>query len=389
MDKNKKRIAINVGSGFVPGLNAVLKGAALAARRLDWELCGIHHGFEGLLHWDRYPDGGLVPLVPALIDNLDPSGSGLLGMSPRVDPFQVRYEDEQGMLEERDVSDELLATLKAERIDAVISVVGLQGLSVLYKLHRKGLRTICVPRSVENDIASTMVSFGFNSTLSFTIEMLDRARQAAQASQLVVVVEVLGEQAGWLALQAGIAAGADAVVIPELPCDLRELASQLQSRVNVQRPFGLVVVAQGARFVEDAKAGNAAPVVNSLKASLSPNATEPSGMHVINRSGFAAEKVASGLQQRTPLVVQPLVLGPWARGGAATAVDRQLGLAYGAAAIHALDSGQEAAMVAFVPPGIKFVPLQDAINKVRTVPENSELIQIARSLGIFLGGKQS
>lgn len=389
MDKNKRRVAINVGAGFVPGLNAVLKGAALAATRLDWELFGIRDGFDGLLNRDRYPDGGLVPLGPTLIDNLDPSGSGLLGMSLRIDPFQVRHEDENGMLEERDLSDELLAALKTERIDAVISVVGLQGLSILYKLNRKGLRTICVPRSVENDIASTMVSFGFNSTLSFTIEMLDRARQAAQASRQVAVVEVLGEQAGWLALQAGIAAGADAVVIPEIPCDLNKLATQLPSRVTAQRPFALVVVAQGARFVEDAKAGNAAPVVNSLKASLSPMATEPSGMHVINRSGFAAETVANGLQQRTALAAQPLVLGPWARGGAATAVDRQLGLAYGAAAIQALDSGQEAAMVAFNPPDIKFVPLKDAINKVRTVPENNEFIQIARSLGIFLGGNQS
>ncbi len=389
MNKIKRRIAINVGASFVPGLNAVLKGAALAATRLGWELVGLRDGFGGVLNPDQYPDGGILPLGPTLMDNLDPSGSGLLGMSLRMDPFQVRYKDEHGMLEERDVSDELLATLKTEGIDAVISVVGLQGLSILYKLNQKGLNTICVPRSVENDIASTMVSFGFNSTLSFTIAMLDRARQAAQASQQVSVVEVIGAQAGWLALQSGIAAGADAIVIPEVPCNLNELAAQLQSRVTAQRPFGLVVVAQGAQFLEEANTADSESAVNSLKASLSPMATEPSGAYAINRSGFAAENIANGLQQRTALAAKPMVLGPWARGGAATAVDRQLGIAYGAAAIQALDAGHDGSMVAFVPPDIKFVPLPAAINRVRTVPENNEFIQIARSLGIYFGGKQS
>ena len=149
--------------------------------------------------------------------------------------------------------------------------------------------------------------------------MLDRARQAAQASRQVAVVEVLGEQAGWLALQSGIASGADAVVIPELPCDLNDLAAELQSRVTVQRPFGLVVVAQGARFVADTKDGDAEAPINPLRASLSPMATEPSGAYAINRSGCAAETVANGLQLRTNLAAKPMVLGPWARGGASSA----------------------------------------------------------------------
>ena len=126
------------------------------------------------------------------------------------------------------MSDELLKRLKAENIDALISVVGGQGLSILYKLHRKGLNTVCIPRSIENDIASTSVSFGFNSALSFTIEMLDRARQAAQSARKIAVVEVQGEQAGWIALQAGIAVCADAVLIPEIPCDLKNVAARLK-----------------------------------------------------------------------------------------------------------------------------------------------------------------
>ena len=227
-------------------MNAVVMGAALAASKLGWEMVGIRDGFDGLLHPERYPDGGLVPLSPQLIENLDPAAGGLLGQSARVDPFHVRQVNEDEMVEEVDMSDELLKRLKAEKIDALISVVGGRGLSILYKLHRKGLNTVCIPRSIENDIAATMVSFGFNSALSFTIEMLDKARQAAQSARKIAVVEVLGEQAGWLALQAGIAVCADAVLIPEIPCDLRKVAARLKEKMTPSRPYGLVVVAEGA-----------------------------------------------------------------------------------------------------------------------------------------------
>jgi 6-phosphofructokinase 1 len=378
----QRRIAIMVGAGYVPGINAVIMGAALAAGKLGWEMVGIRDGFDGLLHPDRYPDGGLVPLDPKLIDNLDPAAAGLLGQAPRVDPFHVRTVNEDDMVEEVDMSDHLLSALKDQDIDALISVVGGRGLSILYKLHRKGLNAVCVPRSIENEIAATMVSFGFNTALSFTIEMLDRVRQAAQSARKIAVVEVLGEQAGWLALQAGIAVCADAVLIPEIPCDLRTVAARLKDKVTPRRPYGLVVVAEGAKFVDGPQA-QAPP--SSLKASLSPLSTGDASDHVIQRSGQAAETVATGLQLLIAEETYPLVLGPWVRGGAPTAVDRQLGLGYGAGAVRALKAGKNGVMVAFVPPDMTFVPLTEAINKVRTVPTDSEFIQIARSLGIFLG----
>ena len=377
-----RRIAIMVGAGHVPGLNAVIMGAAMAAGKLGWEMVGIRDGFDGVLHPERYPDGGLVTLSPQLIENLDPNAAGLLGQAPRVDPFHVRRVNEDEMVEEVDLSGELLAKLQAENIDALIAVVGGRGLSILYKLHRKGLNTVCVPRSLENDIAATSVSFGFNTALSFTIEMLDRVRQAAQSARKIGVVEVLGDKAGWLALQAGIAVCADAVLIPEIPCDLQAVAARLQDRVTARRPWGLVVVAEGATFIE---APNAEAKPSSLKASLSPLATGDASDHVIRRSGQAAETVASLLQLLIAEETFPLVLGPWVRGGAPTAIDRQLALAYGAGAVRAIKAGSYGTMAAFVPPDLKFVPLADAINKVRTVPARSEFIQIARSLGIFLG----
>ena len=380
--KDRKRVAINVGSGFVPGMNAVIIGAALSAAKLGWEVAGIRDGFDGILHPERYPNGGLVPLGPQVIERLDPAGGGLLGQSARVDPFHVRRVNEDELVEEVDMSDQLLESLKAEKIDALISVVGGRGLSILHKLQRKGLNIVCVPRSIENDIAATMVSFGFNSALSFTIEMLDRARQAAQSAGKIGVVEVLGAQAGWLALQAGIAARADAVLIPEIPCDLKIVAKSLKEKISPERPCGLVVVAEGAQFLTRARKEEH---VSPLKSSLSPLATGEASDHVIHRSGQAAETVADELQLLIAEETHPLVLGSWARGGTPTAVDRQLGLVYGAAAVQALKEGENGVMVAFVPPDMRFVPLAEAINKVRTVPTDSEFIRIADGLGICLG----
>jgi 6-phosphofructokinase len=213
--------------------------------------------------------------------------------------------------------------------------------------------------------------------------MLDKARQAAQAAGKIAVVEVLGSQTGWLALQSGIAAGADAVLIPEVPCDLQKLAAKLKEKMTTRRPYGLVVVAEGANLVDNAKAGT--DKASTLKASLAPLALGDNSSHVIQRSGQAAETVANRLQLLIAEETFPLVVGPWARAGTPTAVDRQLGLAYGAGAVQALNTGQTGVMVAFVPPDIRFVPLAEAINKVRTVPPDNEFRRTAQSLGICLG----
>jgi len=376
-----RRIAINVGAGFVPGMNAAVMGAATAAAKMGWETVGIRDGFEGLLCPERYPDGGLVNIDRQLLENLDPSGGGILGQAARVDPFHVRRVKDD-MVEELDLSDLLLKRLNEDKIDALISVIGGRGIGIFHKLHRKGLNTVCIPRSLENDIAATAVSFGFNTALSVTIDMLDKARQAAKSARKIAVVEVLGGQAGWLALQAGIAVCADVVLIPELPCDLRRVAARLKEKMTAGRRYGLVVVSEGATFVN---APQASEKPSSLKASLSPLATGDNSEHVIQRSGQAAETVASQLQLLLAEETFPLVIGPWVRGGTPTAVDRQLGIAYGAGAVRAITSGQFGVMMSFAPPDIKYVPLTEALNKVRTVPQDCEFMKIAQSIGICLG----
>ena len=383
MKTNGRRIGIMVGAGYVPGINAVITGSAIAAGKMGWELVGIRDGFEGLLHPEKYPHGGLVTLDPELIENLDPSAGGVLGQSAKVDPFHVRQINELEMVEEVDMSDELLKRLNTENIDGLISVVGGKGLTILYKLHRKGLNTVCIPRSIDNDIASTSVAFGFNSALTLTIEMLDRARQSARSARKIAVVEVQGEQAGWIALQAGIAVCADVIMIPEIPVDLKNAAGRLREIMSAGKSYGLVVVAQGAKFINRAKKQE---VVSSLKATLSPLATGDSNSeHVILTSGRAAQTVATELQLLIAEETYPLVIGPWVRGGTPSAVDRQLGMAYGAGALQALKAEKNGVMVAFVPPEIKFVPLAEAINKVRTVSSDNEFLKIADSLGIYCG----
>jgi 6-phosphofructokinase len=384
MTKQIKRIAINFGGGYVPGLNSVVVGTVLAASKLGWKVVGIVDGFDGLLFPDRYPDGGIIKFTPGITDNISGSASSVLGTAVRSDPFNVRIINSDGFAEEVDMSDDLLRRMKEERIDAVISVVGSRALSILWKLSRKGLMTVCIPKSVENDVAATMLSFGFNSALSFVADILERARIAAQSTRKIGVVEVMGENAGWLALQAGMAVCADAVLIPEIPFDLRKVAARLKEKVKTGKISGLIVVAEGAKSI-DINTVSSKVADQDMRSTLSPGSTGSEGSHVIQRSGKIANEVAMEIQRLTDQETSALVLGQLARGGEPTVVDRQLGLGYGAGAVRALSNGQNGVMVVFQPPDLKFVPMAEAINKIRTVPADSEFVKIAKSLGICLG----
>ncbi|MFO1306093.1 MAG: 6-phosphofructokinase [Burkholderiales bacterium] len=380
-------IAINIGSGYVPGLNAVVTGAVLAAKRLGWDVVGIRDGYDGLLFPKRYGQGGLVNLDAHAID-ASARGGSVLGSGARTDPFRVRTVNADDQVEELDRSDELLRAVRAAGIDAVISIVGgspltgLHAASVALKLQRKGLRTVCIPKSVENDIPSVPQPFGYNSVLSHTADLLERIRIAAQDVGRLMVVDVPGQHAGWLALQSGIASLADAVLIPEIPYDLAKVAAELAGHEREGRRPALVVVAEGARPV----AGASAPP-DTLRASLAPNADPDlgAGEHVIDRAGAAANEVALALQRATDRDVLPLSLGHLVRGGAPTAADRQLGLAYGAGAVRALESGEAGVMVTWEAPDLKTIPLAESLSRIRTVPPSSEFVRVARSLGIAFG----
>jgi len=333
---------------------------------------------------ERYPDKVLVKLTPEIMQGLSGTTGCVLGGSAATDPFHVRSTNSGNEVVEVDRSDELVAGIQQEGIETVISVVGPRALSILWKLSRKGLKTVCVPKSVENDMAVTMLSFGFNTALSFTADMLERARQAAQSSHRIFVVEVLGEHAGWLALQSGMAVCADAVLLPEIPYDIKTVAARLREELRAGRNFGLVVVAQGAKPAASAPLPALAQDPK-MKSALSPGATEEASRFVIERSGRVADRVALELQRLTDHPTYPMVLGALARGGTPTVVDRQLGLGYGAAAVSAVAKGQSGVMVVYQPPDLKLVALQEVLNKVRVIPAESEFVRIAQAMDISLG----
>ena len=383
MNKGISKIAVTIGGGYVPGLNAVIKGTALAAAKLSWEVIGIRDGFDGMLYPERYPEGGQIKITPHIMEHLADSKGCILGTAARSDPFHVRTINADNIIEEVDRSDELLDTLKKEKIDAVISVVGTRALSILWKLSRKGLKTVCIPKSVENDVEATILSFGFNSTLQFVTEMLYRSLEAARSSNRIGVVEVPGLHSGWLALQSGMAVCADAILIPELKYDIQKVAGKLERKLRTAGHYGLVVVAEGAKPVHR----HAKPMVSDekMKASLSPGATGDESEFVIEQTGQAAKEVAQGIQRLTSLEAYPMVIGPWARSGSPSVTDLQLGLGYGAAAVRALSEDQNGVMVIFQPPDLRYVPIAEAINKYRTLPLDCEFVQIARALDISLG----
>jgi 6-phosphofructokinase len=385
MPTPSRRIAINFGGGFVPGLNAVIAGASRAAHELGWEVIGIRDGFDGLIFPERYGDTALIPIQGDVFERLSNSASDALGTADRSDPFNVRIEDDNGILSEQDRSGELLKAISHHRIDAVVSIVGQRSLSILWKLANKGLNTVAVPKSIYNDMAATDLTFGFDSALAFATEALDRARLAAKATRQIAVVEVPGYHAGWLALQSGTAACADAILIPEINYDIKKVADRLRLNAQSGATSALIVVAEGAKPLTGQEKASAATSEDAYRSSLSPSASGQSGSQVINRSGHAAKTVALDLQRLTHQETSPLVLGNLVRCGAPTAADRQLGLSYGAAAIRAIEMEKSGVMVSFQPPELEFVPLMSCINRVRTVPTDSVFMQVARALGISLG----
>ena len=385
-----KRIAINCGGGYAPGLDAVVIGAARAASRLGWELVGVHDGFDGLLAPEGYRDGGRVKLDADLVVGLDGAGASLLGTGARLDPFRVRRVNQLGFVEETDLSDDLIAILRREGFDAVVSIVGgsaitgAHALSVAYKLSRKGLPIVCIPKSVENDIGPSALSLGFSSALAYVVDTLERLRAAARDVRRVAVVEVPGREAGWLALQAGFAVCADVVLIPEIAYDIDIVGAALRAWDAEGRRPSLVVAAEGARPIA---VGQEQAAGSELRRSLAPHA-EPEygeGAGVIERAGRVSRQLATAIGAMIDREAVPTPLNALARAGAPSAVDRQLGIGYGAAAIRALQQGQSGVLVALQPPDLKFTPLSEAINRVRIIPPDSEFVRLARAVGICLG----
>jgi phosphofructokinase-like protein len=362
-----KRIAICTGGGDAPGLNAVIRAAVLGALERSWECYGIHDGYNGLLFPERYPDGGLMPLGRESVRGITHLGGTIIGTTNRGHPFHLPMTDADGNVVEIDRSDDLVQAFQGHRLDALIAVGGDGSMAIAHALVQKGLRIVGVPKTIDNDLSGTVVTFGFDSAVAFATECIDRLHSTAQAHHRIMVVEVMGRYAGWIALNAGIAATADAILIPEIPYDLERVAAKIRTRASRGRPFAVVVVAEGAfpaggqRVVRSHEIGRA------------------------ERLGGIGQLVTAELQEMLEQEARCVVLGHLLRGGKPSAYDRLLALRFGAAAVRALDEGQSGIMVALDPPNVRYVPLDEATSRMKQVPLDGDSIRTARDLGISFG----
>ena len=367
MSTDIQRIAINTGGGDAPGLNAVIHAVVYAARAIGWEIFGIREGYDGILDPQNYPDGGLVQLTRSVVRNIAHLGGTILGTTNRGNPFKHVVTQPDGTMRELDRSHAVLEAFRTHGLDALIAVGGDGSLTIANQLFEQGLRVVGVPKTIDNDLDATLVTFGLDSAVSFATECIDRLHATAQAHRRLIVVEVMGRYAGWIALNCGIAGRAVSILIPEIPYDIGKVAAHIKRKTEGRRAYAIVVAAEGAK---------------PLGGEVTVRAREAGRAE---RLGGVGERIAEELQQRTGMESRAVVLGHLLRGGSPTAMDRNLGLMFGAAAVRALAEGRNGVMVALNPPHINYVPLKQAVAKMKTVPPDSNGIVTARALEISFG----
>ena len=359
-----KRIAINTGGGDAPGLNAVIRAAVLSACNRGWECVGIRDAFNGLMMPHEYPEGWLIPLTRESVRGITHLGGTIIGTSNRGNPRKFKVEDEKGNVSYIDRTAEIVSAFESQGIDALIAIGGDGGLKLANALSQRGIQVVGVPKTIDNDLDQTVITFGFDTAVHFATECLDRLHSTAAAHQRVIVVEVMGRYAGWIALNSGVAGTADAILIPEIPYDIHKVAEAVMDREKIGRRFSLVVVAEGAK-----------PNGGSV-ATVNPNS---------ERLGGIGDIVGAQLQEITGKQTRVVRLGHLLRGGTPTSFDRLLSLRFGAAAVRALDEGHSGVMVALDPPTVRYVPLELATHRMKTVPLTADTILTARDLGITFG----
>ncbi len=361
-----KRIAISTGGGDAPGLNAVIRAATLAAIERGWEVRGIKHGYRSLLN-----DEPLMVLDRDAVRGIAHLGGTILGTANRGDPFHYpTRETPDGPLVPCDRSGDLVKRCEREGIDAMIAIGGDGSLTIAKKLLDKGLPLVVgVPKTIDNDVAGTDVTFGFETAVSIATEALDRLHTTTEAHERVMVVEVMGRHAGWIAVACGLAGGADAILIPEIPYSVERVAEKIRQRQRRGRNFSIIVAAEGAK-----------PLGGSLTVK-----SEGDEFRRVEVLGGVAEVLAKSLAELTGKETRSIVLGHLLRGGHPSSADRLLALRFGAAAIGEIAAGKQSGMVAMRNGEVTLVPLEDAAGKTRTVPIDKGLVHSARDLGICFG----
>jgi 6-phosphofructokinase 1 len=357
------RIALSTGGGDAPGLNAVIRAAVLSAVNRGWEVVGVKKGYAGLLGEDE-----VIPLTAASVRGIAHLGGTILRTTNRGNPFHYPVYLPDGSCEERDRSAEVIENAKKLGIDALISIGGDGSLAIAQQLCDLGMKIVCVPKTIDNDVSGTITTFGFDTAVNTALEAIDKLHTTAESHDRVIVLEVMGRHAGFIALHSGVAGTADVILIPEIPYDVDKVCEKIMERARTGRHFSIVVIAEGA-FPK----GESAATYGVQKVG------QPA------RLGHVAERLAEAIEAGTGKECRSLVLGHLQRGGQPTGYDRLLAVRFGGAAVRAIAEEKWGQMVALQSPHIVFIPIKQVLGEVKRVDPNHDLVLTARATGISFG----
>lgn len=370
--KEIKRIGVLTGGGDCPGLNAVIRAVYRAAHRLHgWEVLGIANGFEGLIDLERSPGRGNRWLSQEIVRGMLPRGGTILGASNRANPFA--YVNSTGAAEHAaptDVSDKVVENIRHLGLDALVCIGGDGTMVIAQQLAQKGVDLVGIPKTIDNDLSATDYTFGFNTAVQTAVDAIDKLHTTAESHERVIFIEVMGRNTGWIALHAGIAGGADVILLPEIPYCTEAICAHIARRRAQGTPFAIVVVAEGARAEGGAE-------------SYLPE-------HELGRArrlGGAAERVAAAVSSKIGLEHRVTVLGHLQRGGPPNPFDRLLATRFGTTAVDLLSRRQFGHMVCFHHRSCIAVPIAEAVSRVNLVDPREELILSGRAIGTSFGSR--
>jgi 6-phosphofructokinase 1 len=360
-----ERIGIVTGGGDCPGLNAVIRAVVKAASKRGWEVLGFHGGFEGLLDPPKFKLLDYREMGALLY-----RGGTVLGTANRG-----RFSAKTGHGDVRQLPKELLDEARAAfdrfGLRALVCIGGDGTLTIAQQLFSVGIPVVGIPKTIDNDLAATLMTFGFDSAVACATEALDRLHTTAESHNRVMVLEVMGRYAGWIAGAAGLAGGADVILIPEIPFDFDSVCDKVAERERDGKHFTIVVAAEGAREVGH-----------------DFTTTGEGGSDREARLGGVGHVIAREIETRTGKETRACILGHLQRGGSPTPDDRQLCTRFGVAAVRMIADGMYGHMASFLPPEIVPVPLWATAGQIRTVPPGGELVRTCRALGISFGDER-
>ena len=359
-----KKIAISTGGGDCPGLNAVIRAVVRTARLVyRWDVMGIEDGFDGLIYARnlRYIS---VDDTSGLLQK----GGTMLGTTNRGNPFRHQVE-ENGKLVVKDLTPTLVENIGILGLDAIVCIGGDGTLAIARDLLKLGVPVVGVPKTIDNDLSATDLTFGFTTAVNTATEALDKLHTTAESHHRVMVVELMGREAGWIALESGIAGGADVILIPEIPFDINRVCQTIKRRQLTGRGFSVVVVAEGAM-----PAGGKQAIV--AEATQAYQSVRFGGMGY-----YVAEKIAQGTEMDTRVTV----LGHLQRGGSPNAFDRLLATRFGTAAVELIAQEKFGYMVCLRGRDIKSVPIEEAVGKMKRVEPDGQIVRTAELVGIEFG----